>query len=61
MAARQFYRQLWKAEVPVTPQTTSLLVKATDSRGHTQPATVNWNLTGYMFNAPHRVKVDVGG
>jgi sulfite oxidase len=59
-AARQFCWQLWKAEVPVTPQTTDLLVKATDSRGHTQPATVNWNLKGYMFNAPHRVKVDVG-
>jgi len=60
-AARQFCWQLWKAEVPVTPQTTDLMVKATDSRGHTQPATVNWNLKGYMFNAPHRVKVDVGG
>jgi len=60
-AARQYCWQLWKAEVPVTPRTTELLVKATDSHGHTQPATVDWNLKGYLFNAPHRVQVDVGG
>ena len=34
-----------------------LIVRATDSRGETQPQTVRWNAKGYLFNAWHHVPV----
>lgn len=46
---------LWKAEVTVTATTSSVMVRATDSRGQTQPESVPWNQKGYLFNAWHRV------
>jgi sulfite oxidase len=45
---------LWQVDVPL--QTGSrVVVRATDSRGTTQPETVAWNQKGYMFNAWHQV------
>ncbi|MCA9174997.1 MAG: molybdopterin-dependent oxidoreductase [Planctomycetales bacterium] len=59
---RQLYCwQLWSARVRVTPQTTHLLVRATDSDGNAQPQQVDWNLKGYMFNAWHKTPIQVNG
>jgi sulfite oxidase len=56
----EFCWQLWSADVPVTSQTQELVVRATDSRGDTQPQTPRWNVKGYLFNGWHRVPVKVG-
>jgi sulfite oxidase len=52
---------LWRAEVPVTAKTTSLLVRARDTSGATQPERVDWNLKGYMYNAWDRAALEVVG
>jgi len=57
MPANEFCWQFWSAAVDVNAQTTELIVRATDSRGEQQPATVRWNAKGYLFNAWHRVPV----
>ena len=46
--------QLWQATVSVSKSTESILVRATDQRGQSQPEKTPWNLKGYMFNAWHR-------
>ncbi|HWO29445.1 MAG TPA: hypothetical protein VNO32_11685, partial [Candidatus Acidoferrum sp.] len=33
--------------------------RATDSQGHTQPATPVWNPSGYLYNAVDQVKIYV--
>lgn len=37
----------------------TIMVKATDEKGNTQPDKVPWNEQGYLYNAviPHPVKV----
>ena len=57
--ARPYCWRLWSADVPVTAQTETLIVRATDSQGRTQPETVAWNLKGYQFNAWHKTSVRV--
>ncbi|MEQ8787793.1 MAG: molybdopterin-dependent oxidoreductase [Pirellulaceae bacterium] len=52
---------LWRADVPVTAKTTSLLVRAGDTSGVVQPEKVGWNLKGYMYNAWDKVNLDVDG
>ncbi len=37
----------------------TILSRATDSQGHTQPATAVWNPSGYFYNAYDQVKVHV--
>ncbi|MEX0937158.1 MAG: sulfite oxidase [Pirellulales bacterium] len=59
--SKPFCWRLWRAEVAVTPRTSRLWVHATDSAGHRQPAEVDWNLKGYLYNAWHRVGIDVRG
>ena len=39
----------------------TLLSRATDERGNTQPVVPRWNPSGYLWNAPDRVDVSVGG
>jgi sulfite oxidase len=46
---------IWSADVPIQSSTSDLLVRASDSTGHNQPAEVSWNPKGYMYNAWHRV------
>ena len=58
-ASKQFCWQLWSADVTVSENTDQLIVRATDSRGKTQPSRVDWNLKGYMFNSWHKVGVRV--
>lgn len=49
---------LWSAQVRIDSRTEELIVRATDSRGETQPQNPTWNLKGYLFNAWHRVTVE---
>lgn len=51
---------LWKADVKASSSASELIVRATDSRGDTQPENANWNLKGYMFNGWYHVPVDAG-
>lgn len=56
---RAFCWCLWRAEIPVTADTKSLVVAATDTTGHVQPETAEWNLKGYLYNAWHSVALNV--
>jgi sulfite oxidase len=57
--ARAFAWRLWKAKLPVTPDTRELIVRAIDSKGDVQPERVDWNAKGYLYNGWHRVGVRV--
>ena len=57
---RDFCWVLWTVEVELTPSMNSLLVRATDTSGETQPHTMLWNAKGYQYNAWHRVSVKRG-
>ena len=54
---RDFCWVLWSANVALTPMSSTLLVRATDSSGETQPQTMLWNAKGYQYNAWHKVSV----
>jgi sulfite oxidase len=51
--------RLWSADVELPAGKYDLVVRATDSRGHTQPEQGQWNLKGYQYNGWHRVHVEV--
>lgn len=57
---RDYCWVLWTADVPVTDATTTLLVRATDSSGETQPEKCPWNYKGYQFNGWHKVNLKRG-
>jgi sulfite oxidase len=48
----------WEADVNVPENSNRLLVRATDSKGNTQPQSVPWNLKGYMNNSWHEMPID---
>jgi sulfite oxidase len=52
--------QLWTADVDLAAGKHELVACVTDSRGNMQPEKGPWNLKGYLFNAWHRVPVEVG-
>lgn len=54
-----FSWQLWLADIELPAGKYQLVVRATDSRGQTQPEQGEWNLKGYLFNGWHRVAVEV--
>lgn len=56
---RDYCWVLWSANVRSDSRTDELTVRATDSRGETQPQKPTWNMKGYLFNAWHSVKVGV--
>lgn len=47
----------WSVSVPLQVGPNTLLVRATDSSGQTQPEKARWNLKGYQNNGWHRVAV----
>lgn len=53
--------QLWRATVILRPGEQTIMARATDAAGRTQPADARetWNYKGYMNNAWHRVTVMV--
>ncbi len=55
--ATEFCWQLWSADMAIKSTTRELIVRATDSRGETQPQMPRWNAKGYLFNGWHRVPV----
>jgi DMSO/TMAO reductase YedYZ molybdopterin-dependent catalytic subunit len=53
-------RRLWRGTwTPPGPGTYTLLARATDAGGATQPLTPVWNRLGYGNNAVHRVRVSI--
>jgi len=56
---RYAWRQWEFVWQPRTPGRTTLMTRATDSEGNTQPLSVNWNYRGYANNAVFPVPVEV--
>jgi sulfite oxidase len=56
--ARYAWR-LWNYEWRAKGGDYTLLSRATDSQGRTQPATPVWNPSGYLYNAVDQVKIHV--
>jgi len=54
---REFCWSTWSTKVPGSTVKNSILVRAEDSKGTTQPKTMAWNAKGYQYNAWHEVKV----
>jgi len=54
---RDFSWALWSADVTVTEKTETLIVRAVDSSGQTQPREMPWNAKGYQYNAWHQVQL----
>ncbi len=50
------FRRPWR---PMASRRYEILSRATDTRGRTQPEVARWNPSGYLWNAPDRVVVDV--
>jgi DMSO/TMAO reductase YedYZ molybdopterin-dependent catalytic subunit len=56
----QYAWRLWSYEwKPAKVGDYTLLSRATDSLGRTQPATAVWNPSGYLYNAVDQVKIHV--
>ena len=51
---------LWATDIQLNENTASLLVRATDSSGETQPQQNPWNYKGYQFNGWHKVNLKRG-
>jgi sulfite oxidase len=51
--------RLWSYEWKAKGGDYSILSRATDNQGRTQPATAVWNPSGYLFNAPDQVRIHV--
>jgi sulfite oxidase len=43
------------------PESYLILARATDANGRTQPMTPPWNPSGYLWNAPDSVRIEVKG
>lgn len=48
---------LWKVDVNLASSANELVVRATDSRGESQPEHADWNMKGYMFNGWYHVPI----
>jgi len=42
-----------------TQETRTILSRATDASGHAQPVVPQWNPSGYLWNAPDQIRVEV--
>jgi DMSO/TMAO reductase YedYZ molybdopterin-dependent catalytic subunit len=51
--------RLWRYDWKAKAGDYSILSRATDTQGHTQPATPLWNPSGYLYNAVDQVKIHV--
>ncbi len=56
--ARYAWR-LWSFDWIARPGEHTILSRATDSQGRTQPESAIWNPSGYLYNAPDEVKMNV--
>jgi sulfite oxidase len=57
---RDFSWVTWSVSVPIAGAMPTLVVRATDSSGETQPERARWNVKGYMNNGWHRVTLTRG-
>ncbi len=55
----QYAWRLWSYEWKAKGGDYTVLSRATDSQGRTQPTTAVWNPSGYLFNAPDQVRIHV--
>jgi len=53
--------RIWAASVLVTPATTQITARAVDRAGNAQPATQQWNPSGYFWNVYHSISIGVRG
>jgi sulfite oxidase len=51
--------RLWNFEWKAKPGDYTILSRASDNQGRTQPATAAWNPGGYLYNAYDQVKIHV--
>ena len=51
--------RLWNYDWKAKGGDYTILSRATDSQGRTQPSTPVWNPSGYLYNAPDQVKIHV--
>lgn len=56
---REFCWSFWEATLPADSIGKKLLVRATDTRGESQPRETPYNYKGYQYNAWHQVTLDV--
>jgi DMSO/TMAO reductase YedYZ molybdopterin-dependent catalytic subunit len=49
----------WSVVIDVEPVNVTVMARATDTRGNTQPLEPPWNSGGYANNAVHRITVEV--
>jgi DMSO/TMAO reductase YedYZ molybdopterin-dependent catalytic subunit len=52
--------RLWSYQWKATDGDYTILSRATDSQGRTQPTAPVWNPSGYLYNAVDQVKIHVG-
>jgi sulfite oxidase len=57
--ARYTWRRFEYAFDATRPESYLIMSRATDSRGQTQPAVPNWNPSGYSWNVPDQVRIEV--
>lgn len=56
-AQREFCWTFWDAELPAAALGKTVLTRATDTQGTTQPREMPFNLKGYQFNGWHRAEL----
>lgn len=57
--ARYAWRRFEYAFEATRPESYLIMSRATDSRGQMQPAVAHWNPSGYLWNVPDSVRVEV--
>jgi DMSO/TMAO reductase YedYZ molybdopterin-dependent catalytic subunit len=59
--ARYSWRRFEFSFAATRPESYLILSRATDSRGRVQPAVAEWNPSGYLWNQPDSVRIEVKG
>jgi sulfite oxidase len=57
-APAPFTWQHWSAEINLPAGKHELVVRATDTAGHSMPERGSWNFKGYLYNGWHRINVE---
>ena len=57
--AKYSWRRFEYTFQPTRPESYLILSRATDANGRTQPMTPPWNPSGYLWNAPDSVRIEV--
>lgn len=57
--ARYAWRRFEGSFTAAKPESYLILARATDASGRTQPITPPWNPSGYLWNAPDSVRIEV--